>query len=94
MAIPSAIFFAKDQNISLHKFVSQDEYGNFYTPLSDLAAEQWTQLSQLLLAFTSSRDEDDQWVYIWGSQHFSPNKAYLQTSGFQLAHPVFKWMWK
>jgi hypothetical protein len=91
---PQLFSFAKNQNISVEKFLSQDVYANFSTPLTVEAAEQWIQLSALLHNLQSTTNGDDHWSYIWGSPVYTPKSAYKQLQGLGHAHLLFKWLWK
>jgi hypothetical protein len=61
---PQLFSFAKNQNISLQKFLSQDAYTNFFTPLSEEAANQWTELDILIQSLELVSSVDDRWSYI------------------------------
>lgn len=39
------------------------------------------------------QNQQDQWLYIWGSAIFSSKKGYLQLLGTLDASPWFKWLW-
>jgi hypothetical protein len=64
----------------------------FYLPLSEEAYEQFCELDIYLQAFQSSTD-NDQWKYIWGTNHYSSAKAYTLMIGSRPLHPAFKWIW-
>jgi hypothetical protein len=91
---PQLFSFAKNQNISLQKFLSQDAYANFFTPLSEEAVEQWSELDNLIQRLELVSSKDDRWSYIWGSSVFTPKLAYKQLQGSFIAHPLFSWLWK
>jgi hypothetical protein len=38
--------------------------------------------------------ESDWWIYIWGTSHFSSQKAYRHLLGHAEVHATFNWLWK
>jgi hypothetical protein len=79
---PVLFSVAKNQNISLHKFLSQDAFANFFTPLSEEVADQWYQLSNLIQNLHIMASDDDHRTYIWGIPESTPKLSYS-------AHPLF-----
>jgi hypothetical protein len=58
---PHLFSFAKNQNISVEKILSQDVYANFSAPLTVEAVEQWIQLSAMLHNMKSTTNGDEHW---------------------------------
>ena len=90
---PELHSFAKDKNISLSKFASQqDIHTLFHLPLSTQAFQQYSNLTSLMQHLNLQND-DDTWTYIWGSACFSSHKAYIHLSGHRSVPHAFKWLW-
>jgi hypothetical protein len=91
---PELFFFAKRTHITIQQAkTTQDISSLFNLSVSVEAYDQLLQLAQLLEVIHLS-DQDDIWVYIWGSPYFSAAKAYKQLIGSRPIHPSFKWLWK
>lgn len=86
--------FAKDKNISVAKFLCQDAYQNFHTPLSMIASDQLQNISVLVQSLPASDSESDLWSYILNTPDFSVKKAYEPLQGTTNVSPVFKSMWE
>jgi hypothetical protein len=61
--------------------LSVEVYGQFQTLL--------TELETLHLG-----QNNDSWIYKWGSTMFISNKAYLHLLGSVIVSPVYKWLSK
>lgn len=91
---PQLFSFATDHNISVAKFLQQDAYQNFYTPLSLIASDQLQDLSVLVQSLSADDIDADLWSYIWHSPEFSVKKAYELLQGNAPVSPAFKWLWE
>lgn len=92
--LPTAFLLCQNKNASVKKFLSQDAYTNFFTPMSPVACDQLAELVFLIQGLSVNQSLEDQWSYIWGSPDYSSKKAYKQLMGTTPISPVFKWMWK
>lgn len=64
----------------------------FHLPLSVEAYDQFQQLISLL-DDTHLLQGKDKWSYIWGSNEFASNKAYLRLMGTRQISPAYTWLW-
>ena len=91
---PELFSFAKNKRVTFSKaFHTEPLHTLFLLPLSVEAYNQFLLLEIKLDNFQLSV-EKDWWTYIWGTPHFSSQKAYRHLLGHADAHPVFKWLWK
>lgn len=67
---PQLYSFVRDKKASVRKFLSQDVYANFFTSLPPEAAEQLTELVDLVQALQIQGDSKDQWTFVWGSAEY------------------------
>jgi hypothetical protein len=92
--LPTSFSFGRNKQVTLQK-VKQAQNINalFNLPLSAEAFDQLIPQAQLIDNI-QGEEEDDIWVYIWGSPFFSSVKAYNQLLGFRFVHPCHSWLWK
>lgn len=76
------------------KFLTSDIHKKFRSPLSEQAADQLTDLLNMIVARLLAAQPNVGWTYIWGSVVFTSKQAYKQLRGSLSASPLFKWMWK
>lgn len=90
---PELLLFFKIDRSSI-SFAKQavDFSSLFHLPLSTQAFLQF-QLVQGLLYDLILTSEEDSWLYIWNSGHYSSVKAYKQLMGTCSVPPSFKWLW-
>jgi hypothetical protein len=91
---PQLFSFVTDQNISKAKFLSQDAYENFHTPLLVIALDQLQELVALVQLLTLQDQPYDCWTYLWGNGLFSSKNLYWELKGIMQVSPLFNWMWK
>lgn len=91
---PQVYSFVRDKKASVRKFLSQDIYANFFTPLSSKVVEQLTELFDLIQALEIQGDSKDQWSNVWGIAEYSSKKAYNQLIEHMHVSLVYKWFWK
>lgn len=94
LQFPQLCSFAKQENISVAKFLVQDVHQNFFTPLSVLASDQLQNLSSLVQQLQANPNDVDSWSYSWNSSYFVVKKAYDLLKGSVPTSPVFWWMWQ
>jgi hypothetical protein len=76
VTFPQLFSLAKNKNVtvkSIFELESFDEH--FQLPMSEVAFEQFCDLSIILQNLPKS-NENDKWSFIWGNELFSVNKAY------------------
>jgi hypothetical protein len=74
-------------------FNADDTSDLFHLPLSHIAFDQLQVLQQRIIHRPLS-DQDDSWIYAWGSNIYASTKVYKLLIGHSELHPVFKWIWK
>jgi len=91
---PEFLSFALDQQISVKKAFSVDEFTSlFQLPLSQAAFLQFQTVQQILIDIDLD-DTKDKWIYSWGSHLFASAKVYRIFFGHSVLHPVYGWLWK
>ena len=92
-SFPQLYSFTKKPKCSLRFFVDQSLDRLFHLPLSIQASNQVTDLQAVLQEGVWDREEDDYWVYSWGSSTYNNRKAYKCLQGSYEASPLFSWLW-
>ena len=91
---PELFSFAKNKLISVQKAFSQEAFSDlFQLPLSQPAFLQLQDIQHLIESMPLS-DNNDSWLYSWGSNIFASAKVYKILVGHTEIHPTFKWLWK
>uniref|UniRef100_A0A0A9GSE9 Reverse transcriptase zinc-binding domain-containing protein n=1 Tax=Arundo donax TaxID=35708 RepID=A0A0A9GSE9_ARUDO len=68
--LPRLYTFAKDQNISLSRFMQDSTVqANFHLPLSQIAMEEMQQLQVRISSVQAQQQRPNTWVFCWGQQH-------------------------
>jgi hypothetical protein len=52
------------------------------------------QNAQEMIDSLTLNDENDKWIYNWGSSIFASAKVYKILVGHSGIHPTYKWLWK
>jgi hypothetical protein len=92
---PRLFTFVRDQNISLAKYLqNQDVFDNFHTPLSTEAFNELQSFNDLIQAATENLQGKDVWTYIWGNNIFSSKRIYMRNFSFLAPPKPFDWLWK
>ena len=95
---PRLFTFAKNQNISVATFLTQENLtDNFHLPLIEPANSELQQLLDEVQQIRESviePEEKDSWSYIWGNNTYS--SAILYHFTFKNVHPPkpFLWIWE
>jgi hypothetical protein len=90
---PQLFSFCTHKNAILSAVMNQEDLqDNFQLPLSEQAFEQYCEL-EMFMQSLQLNGNGDQWTYIWGSAHYSSDKAYKHLNGSNSVHPVYKWLW-
>lgn len=85
--------FSHNHNFTAQLVFHTEEFRNlFQLPLSEIAFDQFQELSSYLDSITVTY-QSDVWSYIWGSANFSSNKAYKHLMGHTQVHRAFHWLW-
>lgn len=92
-SFPKLYSFTKKPKCSLRFFVDQSLDRLFHLPLSIQASNQLTDLQAVLQEGVWDPEEDDYWVYSWGSSTYNSRKAYKCLQGSYQASPLFSWLW-
>lgn len=90
---PQLHSFSIKKDITVKGFLTSTTQANFWLPLSLQASAQLAILQEEINNMHLDPNQQDQWLYIWGSALFSSKKAYLQLIGTLDASPWFKWLW-
>lgn len=90
---PELYSFAIQKNISAQKVIQTDQLHQLFSLLLLEAAYQQFLHVQELLNSGIDVDGKDTWSYIWGSDHFSAQKAYKYMLGHIQVHPAIRWLW-
>jgi len=91
-SFPQLYSFTKKPKCSLWFFVDQNLDRLFHLPLSIQASNQLTDLQAVLQEGVWDPEEDDYWVYSWGSSTYNSRKAYKCLQGCYEAS-LFSWLW-
>lgn len=92
---PELFSYARNKMMSSvqRAFNADDTSDLFHLPLSHIAFDQLQVLQQRIIHRPLS-DQDDSWIYAWGSNIYASTKVYKLLMGHSELHPVFKWIWK
>jgi hypothetical protein len=89
LQFPELFSYSTRSTIIVKQILELDNISdNFQLPLSEVAFQQYLQLSQEIEQLVIT-DERDIWTYIWGNGIFSVNKAYKTLIDHSQTHPVF-----
>ena len=92
--LPHLFSFVKDKFITLEKMAqTQDLYQLLYTPISEEANQELSQLQGYLNNLILTQ-EKDKWCYIWGNDFFSSVQIYKRMIGHTQIHQTYGWLWK
>lgn len=87
------LYFVKKTDITVQNALQQDNRIQlFHFPLSVEAFDQLN-IMQIILQNVQLNADDDLWVYIWGTHHYSSVKAYKFLIGSRPVHPIYNWLW-
>lgn len=92
---PELHSFTNDDNIPMHKDKTPDNYYSmFQLPLSNVAHQQFIQLSNSLDQIRNNQDIDI-WKFIWGDYGYNTKKVYkaLMSPSYTTPPPI-TWIWK
>jgi hypothetical protein len=64
----------------------------FQLPMTIEAFQQYNSLREDIDSLEITQ-EDDNWIYIWGTNNFSVHRAYTALSGHMATHPIFIKLW-
>jgi hypothetical protein len=91
---PQLYSFTLNENITVVGALAMEFLQDLFTlPLSEEAFDQFLDL-QLWMQSIEISEVKDVWSYIWGSTHYSSQKAYKHLIGSSPVHPAFRWIWK
>jgi hypothetical protein len=94
ISFPHLHSFAKNDAITISSVLQMESFeDHFNLPLSEIAFEQFCELTVLLQSLPEN-DQNDKWSYIWGSGSYSVSKAYNHLMGQEYVHHAFKWIWR
>jgi hypothetical protein len=92
VSFPQLFSFAKNENITVKSILELESFDeHFRLPMSEIAFEQFCDLSVILQNLPESND-NDKWSLIWGNELFSINKAYQHLIGDEYVHPALRWI--
>jgi hypothetical protein len=69
-----------------------DLHDMFQLPMTIEAFQQYNSLMEDIDSLEITQ-EDDNWIYIWGTSKFSVHRAYTALSGHMTTHPIFIKLW-
>jgi hypothetical protein len=76
---PLLFSFAKNQNISLERYLqNQDPGANFHIPLSIEAMDEFDRFTSKITEVAQNLQGIDNWQFIWGSDLFSSKIIYMR----------------
>jgi hypothetical protein len=91
---PDLFYVALNSLASVQQFSETDNLQEiFHRPLSTQAFGQFQQV-QLTLTYITLTPSQDIWRYCWNSATFSAAKLYRVLIQGEMAHPIFKKIWK
>lgn len=94
ISMPELFSFAVNKLTTVQEAFNQDDLTDpFQLPLSQIAFEKMQNVQHLIEASTLN-DENDKWIYSWGSSIFASAKVYKILVGHSDIHPTYKWLWK
>jgi hypothetical protein len=92
-AFPRAFSFVKDEDISVHQFLSASRLADsFHLPISPEAMEEVRSI-QRKSSHIQLSDDHDIWSYPWGKQ-YAPSQYYKFCFREISPHESFLWLWK
>jgi hypothetical protein len=89
---PQLFSFARNRDISVQNFFSQNAPHDLFSLLVSAEAFQQLQMIQSFTEHYPLLDQDDVWTSDWGP--FSASKAYKFIIGHRQVPRVFGWLWK
>lgn len=90
---PHIFSFTRKPKCSISFFTQQEENSLFSLPLSLTAANQLSEITNIIQNFDWDSALEDSWTYYWGLNKYQAKKAYSNLIGFTQASPFFKWLW-
>jgi hypothetical protein len=92
-AFPRAFSFVKDEDVSVHQFLSASRLADsFHLPISPEAMEEVRSI-QRKSSHIQLSDDHDIWSYPWGKQ-YTPSQYYNFCFREISPHESFLWLWK
>jgi hypothetical protein len=91
---PELFSFVKNTKLTIKEAKEQDHFaGFFHLPISEQAYDQYLEL-QVVWEQIALSNAHDRWHYIWGSDNYSSQKAYIFFMGQTQVHPIYRHLWK
>lgn len=92
LRFPHLFSFARKPKASILFFNNQTAGSIFRLPLTQVAADEYTDMRALIKSLGLENEQTDRWKYLWGDQ-FAASKAYKNLRGTIPVSPLFKWLW-
>lgn len=90
---PHLYSYCRKKHWSIKFFIEKDLSNCYFLPLSEIAADQLSEIDALLMERTGEDHSCDTWTYDSGPT-FSSKRAYKHLQGHKEASPIFKWIWE
>lgn len=92
---PRLFSFAKDQDISVHDYLhNEDITGIFNVPLTHQASQECDSMQLDLEEVSINPDTSNSWNYIWGNSHYSSSRFYAHCFYAINSPKSFSWIRK